>query len=155
MSTKEKTKPAAEEDAAEAKGGKKKLLIIAVVAVLALGAGGYFFLFSGSSAKAAPVAGGVLALDPIAVDLVGGGYLKIGVTLQLTSDAPAGEGEGAVEGSKAQDLIISTFSQANPADVATARDALKAALQQKIIKAYTTDGTEMVMGIYYNQYVTQ
>jgi flagellar FliL protein len=65
------------------------------------------------------------------------------------------EGEGAVDGSKALDLIISTFSQANPADVNTARDALKEALQKKIVDAYTKDGTEMVMGIYYNQYVTQ
>jgi flagellar FliL protein len=147
MSTKEKTKPEAEE--AEAKGGKKKLLIIGVVVVLALGAAAYFFLFSGGSAKAAaPTPGAVVALEPVAVNLAGGGYLKVGVALQLTEAA----GETKPDGSKAVDLIISTFSQAKPADVVGARDALKASLQEKVIKAY---GKDVVMGIYYTNYVTQ
>jgi flagellar protein FliL len=144
---KDKDKPEGEET--EAKGGKKKLLVIVAVAVLALGAGAYFFLFSGSGeAKAAPKPGVVEALDPIAVNLAGGGYLKVGVSLQLTADA----GETKPDGSKAVDLIISTFSQAQPADVVGAREALKAALQKKIIEAY---GDDVVMGIYYNNYVTQ
>ena len=146
--SKSKTKADAPEDD-EAPGGKKKLLVIALAAVLALGAGAYFFLFSGSGeAKAAPKAGVVETLDPIAVNLAGGGYLKVGVSLQLTADA----GEEKPDGSKAVDLIISTFSQAQPADVVGARDALKAALQKKIIEAY---GDDIVMGIYYNNYVTQ
>ena len=74
--------------------------------------------------------------------------LKIGITLQLTEDAaelsdPAG--------SKALDLVISQFSQAERVDVTGARDALKAALEQKVIEAYEGD----VMGIYYSEYVTQ
>ena len=143
----DKDKPEGEET--EAKGGKKKLLVIVAVAVLALGAGAYFFVFSGSGeAKAAPKPGAVEALDPIAVNLAGGGYLKVGVSLQLTADA----GETKPDGSKAVDLIISTFSQAQPADVVGAREALKAALQKKIIEAY---GDDVVMGIYYNNYVTQ
>jgi flagellar FliL protein len=150
----EKTKPEGEETEAKG-GGKKKLLVIVAVLLVAVGAGAYFFLFSGGTAEAkTPEAGSVLALDPIAVNLAGGGYLKIGVTLQLTTDAVS-EGEGAVDASKALDLIISTFSQADPADVNTARDALKEALQKKIVDAYKQDGTETVMGIYYNQYVTQ
>jgi flagellar protein FliL len=151
----DKTTPEGEETGK--KGGKGKLLAIVAVLLVAVGAGAYFFLFSGSGdAKAKePEAGAVLVLDPIAVNLAGGGYLKIGVTLQLTTDAAGGEGEGGVDGSKALDLIISTFSQANPADVVGARDALKEALEKKIVDAYKVDGTEMVMGIYYNQYVTQ
>jgi flagellar protein FliL len=39
--------------------------------------------------------------------------------------------------------------------VTGARDALKAALQKKIIHAYEKDGTEIVMGVYYTEYVTQ
>src|SRR3954453_10331676 len=147
----EKTKPESEET--EAKGGKKKLLAIVAVLLVAVGAGAYFFLFSGSgdAKAAAPEKGAVLALDPIAVNLAGGGYLKIGIALQLTADA----GEEAPDGSEALDLIISTFSQAKPADVTGARDALKQALEKKIIDAYKTDGTETVMGIYYTEYVTQ
>jgi flagellar FliL protein len=148
--TKTREKDAAPEaEEAGAKGGRKRLVLVAAVLVLALGAGAYFFLFSGSgSAKPAPKPGVVEALDPVAVNLAGGGYLKVGIALQLTADA----GETKPDGSKAIDLVISTFSQAQPADVVGARDALKAALQKKIIAAY---GEDTVMGIYYTNYVTQ
>ena len=155
MSTKEKT---AETDEATAKGGKKKLLLILLVVILAAAGAAYFFLFSGeSSAAEEPVSSGTyLALDPVAVNLAGGGYLKIGVSLELTEEGAAGgHGGGGLDGSKATDLVISTFSQAAPADVTGARDALKEALQQKIVEAYTEDGHELVMGIYYTEYVTQ
>jgi flagellar FliL protein len=153
MSTKEK---APETDEATAKGGKKKLLLIVLVLLLAAGGAAYFFLFSGSAKAEEPVSSGTfVALDPVAVNLAGGGYLKIGVSMELTEDGAAGGEGGGLDGSKATDLIISTFSQAAPADVTGARDALKEALQQKIIEAYTEDGKELVMGIYYTEYVTQ
>jgi len=150
MSTKEKI---AETDS---KGGKKKVLTIVGVLIVAAAGAAYFFLFGGAgeadAAAEEPVAGDVLALEPIAVNLAGGGYLKIGVTLQFTEEGSAGGQEGsAPDGSKATDLIISTFSQAAPADVIGAREALKAALEEKIVEAYHGD----VMDIYYNQYVTQ
>ena len=149
MSTKEK---APETDEAPKKG-KKKLLLVVLVLLLAAGGAAYFFLFSGNAKAAAPVSSGTfLPLEAVAVNLAGGGYLKVGVALELTTDGASGE---KLDGSKATDLIISTFSQAAPADVTGARDALKEALQQKIIKAYTEDGKELVMGIYYTQYVTQ
>ena len=152
MSTKEK---APETDEAPKKG-KKKLLLIILVVLLAAGGAAYFFLFSGKAEASTPVSSGTyLALDPVAVNLAGGGYLKVGISLELTTDGAAGGEGGGLDGSKATDLIISTFSQAAPADVTGARDALKEALQQKIIKAYTEDGKELVMGIYYTQYVTQ
>jgi len=154
MATQEKTAPA--EDTEATGGGRKKLLVILAVLLLAGGAAAYFFLFAGSgeAAAEAPEPGGVVVLDPIAVNLAGGGYLKIGITLQLTADA-GGHGGDGVDGSKALDLVISTFSQADPADVTGARDALKEALEKKVVDAYTEHGTEMVMGIYYNEYVTQ
>jgi flagellar FliL protein len=155
MSTKEK---APETDEAEAKGGKKKLILILLVVILAAAGAAYFFLFSGGEAAAEeePVSSGTfLALDPVAVNLAGGGYLKIGVSLELTEEGAAGGHGGGLDGSKATDLVISTFSQAAPADVTGARDALKEALQQKIVEAYTEDGHELVMDIYYTEYVTQ
>ena len=136
------------EDEAPAKGGKKKLFVILTVVLVAAAGAAYFFLFSGTSEAAPPEPGEVLTLDPVAVNLAGGGYLKIGIALQLTADA----GEEKPDGSQAIDLVISTFSQAKPADVIGSRDALKAALQEKIIKAY---GEDVVMGIYYTNYVTQ
>jgi flagellar FliL protein len=150
MSTKEKTAT----DDASANGGKKRLLMIGLVVLLAAAGAAYFFLFSGSGEAEAeePVAGDVLPLEPIAVNLAGGGYLKIGVTLQFTEEGSAGgHGGSGPDGSKATDLIISTFSQAAPADVVGAREALKAALEEKIVEAYHGD----VMDIYYNEYVTQ
>ena len=155
MSTKEKA-PAGEETEEKA-GGRKKLFLILAVVLVAAGAAAYF-LFSGSGeAKAAePVHGGYVALEPIAVNLAGGGYLKIGITLDITVDAASGgHGGAALDGAKAYDKIISTFSQAKPADVIGARDALKEALEKKIIEAYTEDDVPMVMGIYYTEYVTQ
>ena len=143
-------------------GGKKKLLLILLVVLLAAGGAAYFFLFSGSGeAEAAeePVSSGTfLTLEPVAVNLAGGGYLKIGVALELTEAGAAsggGHGGGGIDGSKAIDLIISTFSQAKPADVTGAREALKEALEEKIIEAYTAEEQPLVMAIYYTEYVTQ
>jgi flagellar FliL protein len=147
-----------ETDEAPATGGKKKLMTILAVVVLAAAGAVYFFLFSGSgeAEAAAPEHGGYVALEPITVNLAGGGYLKIGITLDITAAAAGGgHGGAALDGAKALDQIISTFAQANPADVIGARDALKEALEQKIIEAYTEDGVPMVMGIYYTEYVTQ
>ena len=153
MSTKEKTP---ETDEAPAKGGKKKLLLIVLVVVLAAAGAAYFFLFSGSAEATEPVSSGTfVVLDPVAVNLAGGGYLKVGVSLELTEEGAAGGHSGGLDGSKATDLVISTFSQAAPADISGARDALKEALQQKIVEAYTEDGHELVMDIYYTEYVTQ
>ena len=158
MSTKEKTK-AEETDEARGKGGrKKKVLLILLVVLLAVAGAAYFFLFSGGEAEAEePVPGEVLTLEPVAVNLAGGGYLKIGLALQLPlADGGSNHNVSAPNGAKATDLIISTFSQAQPADVTGARDALKEALEQKIVEAYTDDaGVQMVMGIYYTEYVTQ
>ena len=148
MSTKEKSK-AEETDGATAKGGRKKLILILLVVLLAAAGAAYFFLFTGSAEAEEPVPGDVLALDPVAVNLAGGGYLKVGLALQLVEGG--GHGTSGPSGAKATDLVISTFSQAQPEDVTGARDALKGALEQKIIEAYHGE----VMGIYYTEYVTQ
>ena len=147
MSTKEKP----ETDEAPAKGGRKKLFLVLGVVLVAAAGAAYFFLFTGEAEAEEPVAGTVLKLDPIAVNLAGGGYLKIGVTLEFTEEGSAGGHGGGPDGSKATDLIISTFSQAQPEDVTGAREALKESLEEKVIEAYHGD----VMNIYYNEYVTQ
>jgi flagellar FliL protein len=158
VSTKTKAKEQeAPTDGEEAKGGKKKLLLVLVVLLVAAGAAAYFFLFAGGEAEAAePVAGEVVALEPVTVNLAGGGYLKIGISLQTTEDAAAGgHGAGGVDGSKALDIVISTYSQAQPADVTGAREALKEALEHEIVEAYTEHEVKMVMGVYFTEYVTQ
>jgi flagellar FliL protein len=153
--SKKKEAPA-EDDAS--KGGKKKLLIIALVAVLAIGAGAYFFLFSGSGeAEAGPAAEAgsvVLAVDPVAINLAGGSYLKLGVALQFSlayDEAAGGEHGSEPDGSKAMDIAIAQFSGAALADVQNNREAMKAALKEAIVHAYHGD----VYEIYYTEYVTQ
>ena len=148
----------ADADATEEKGGKKRLFLIIGVFLVAAAGAAYFFLFSGSgeAEAAAPEHGGYVPLESIAVNLAGGGYLKVGITLEITADAAGGgHGGASVDGAKAYDQIISTFAQATPADVTGARDALKEALEQKIVEAYTEEGVPMVMHIYYTEYVTQ
>ena len=131
-----------------AKGSKKKLLLVALVALVAAAGAGWFYLMPAAEAEAEePHPGAVVPVDAIAVNLAGGGYLKIGVALQLTEEAVAEE----VDGTRATDLIIGQFSQAQRADVTGAREALKEALELKIIDAY--EGA--VMDIYYTEYVTQ
>ncbi|MGY1672408.1 flagellar basal body-associated FliL family protein [Geodermatophilus sp. SYSU D00710] len=158
MSTrsKAKEKDAATEGEEATGGGRKKLFLVLAVLLVAAGAAAYFFLFTGEAEAEEPVAGEVVALEPVTVNLAGGGYLKIGISLQTTEDAAAGgHGGGAVDGSKALDLVISTYSQAQPADVTGAREALKEALEQRIVEAYTEHEVPMVMGIYFTEYVTQ
>jgi flagellar FliL protein len=158
MAIKKKTKeaPAADEDAP--KGGKKKLLVIGLVAVLAIAGAAWFFVFSGSGeAEADPAAEAgsvILPVDPVAINLAGGSYLKLGLSLQfsLAYDEAAGGHEGGTpDGSKAMDIAISQFSGAALSDVQTNREAMKAALEKSIVEAYHGD----VFEIYYTEYVTQ
>lgn len=160
MSKKTKKETPEDEDAAGG-GGKKKLLVIGLVAVLALGAAAYFFLFSGSGeaeAEPAPEAGTVvLAVEPVAINLAGGSYLKLGFTLQMSAayDLHAGGGghgaAAAPDGSKALDIAISHFSGAALSDVQTNREAMKAAFEAAVIEAYHGD----VYELWYTEYVTQ
>ena len=136
-------------DRSPAGTASKLKLLIALAVVVAVGAAAWFFLLAPTAEAEAPHEGAILALEPVAVNLADGGYLKVGIALQLVEGAGGEEAE--VNGSKATDLLISTFSQAPPADVTAARDTFKASLQEKIVQAY--DGE--VMHIYFIEYVTQ
>jgi flagellar protein FliL len=155
VSKKQQEKNAPEEEDAP-KGGKKKLLIIGLVAVLALGAAAYFFVFSGGSAEAepAPEAGSVLAVEPVAINLAGGSYLKLGFTLQYTVEYDSGGGHGGgpvYDGSKALDIAINQFSGASLTDVQTNREAMMAAFTEAVVHEYHDE----VMDVYLTEYVTQ
>lgn len=163
-------------DGAGKAGGKKKLIIIAgaVVLLLAGGGGGAFFVMNKASASTEkvpaveePVAGAVVALDPITINLADGRYLKLGIALQATEAAAAGGGEhggGGPDGSEALDLTIEEFSGLSMTDLSNAeqRKHYKDELQAKIVEAYTHEAAkegdpkqEYVMGIYFTQFVMQ
>lgn len=133
--------------AAPEKKSKKKFVIIGVVLLL-VGAAGYWFFLKPDGGKEEPVPGVVMVVDPVTVNLSGGGYLKVGVALQLTEDAAA---HGEPSGAHAADLIIAEFSQADLSDVTGKRAEMQDSLEKKIVKAYH----HTVIEIFYTEYVAQ
>ena len=77
-----KDKNAETDEGTEKGGGKKKLLLILAVVVLAA-AGAALLLpvrrLRRGRGRGAGASGTYVALEPVAVNLAGGGYLKIGV----------------------------------------------------------------------------
>jgi flagellar protein FliL len=144
--------PTGEAPAEKKKGGGRKKLIIILVVVLGLAAAGYFLVLKPKSGKPAPppkpVPGAVVKLDPITVNLAGGHFLKLGVSLQATADA----GED-VSGAKALDAAIDLFSNKTVKELATrdGRDGAKAVLVKKVSDLY--EGK--VYDIYFTDYVMQ
>ncbi|MGX6608188.1 flagellar basal body-associated FliL family protein [Micromonosporaceae bacterium Da 78-11] len=141
---------------AEAPKKSKKMLMIIVIAlvVLAGGGGGAFFMLSGDKAEAkTPEKGVVTAIDSaLTINLADGHYLKLAFSLQQTADAAE-----AVDTSEALELAIDEYTGKTVAELSTekGRTDLKAELLKHIVAAYTTDGTQEVMDIYYTQFVTQ
>jgi flagellar FliL protein len=132
-----------------AKKSKKKLLIIVLVLLLGGGGGAYYFLApKGPQVKPKPVPGAVLKLDPINLNLQGGHFLKVGIALQTTADAPKD-----IEGSKAIDIAITTLSNRTIAELSSgdAREKVKRNLLAAIGKAYE----DKVMDIYFTDFVMQ
>lgn len=133
------------------RGGRKKLIIL-LVAVLALAAAGYVLVLKPKNGKPAPppkpVPGAVVKLDPITVNLAGGHFLKLGLSLQATADA----GED-VSGARALDAAIDLFSNKTVKELATrdGRDGSKAVLVKKVSDLY--EGK--VYDIYFTDFVMQ
>jgi flagellar FliL protein len=133
---------------APAKKSKKKLIIIVVLALLLVGAV-YHFVLAKKPAKAGPpVAGAVVAMDDTTLNLTDGHFLKIKVALQTIKGAPA-----ELDTSKAQDLLISEFTDQSVAALSTeaGRTALKKDLLTKIQTAYPKE----IMGLYFTTFVMQ
>ena len=138
---------------APAKKGKKKLLIIVAV-VLVAAAAAWFFLLKPAPAEADAepelVAGEVLPLEPISINLADGHYLKLGLALQLVEGAGA---HAPIDGSPALDAAIALFSGREMAEIGDAahREELKTELAHTLEEAYHHE----VMDVYYTSYVMQ
>jgi len=129
----------------------KKVLIIALVALLVAAGGVYFFVLKPAGPAAPPpppVAGKVLTVPAVSVNLVDGHYLRLGLGLQLTADVAE-----APDPAKALDLAIALFSGHTVAEVTdpTTREQLKVQLAADLTKAYEGE----VMDVYLTDFVTQ
>ena len=153
MATKTEAAPATAEAPAAAKGGgKKKLIIIAVVAVVALAAVYMLVLKPKGDGKPAappkPSPGAVVKLEPITINLAGGHFLKLGLSLQASADA----GED-VSGAKALDAAIELLSGRTIEDLAKreGREKVKAQLTKEVSELYENK----VYDIYFTDFVMQ
>jgi flagellar protein FliL len=149
MAKKGKTAPDIVPEGDAPKKSKKKLIII-VVLVLLLGGIGYKFTLGKGAAPAKPamVAGKVVPLESINLNLAGGHYLKLGLALQATTLATE-----SPDGSKALDIAIDLLSNRSLAELATTdeRNKLQKELVTKVNKAYEDE----VMDVYFTEFVTQ
>jgi flagellar protein FliL len=140
------------EASAAGKGRGKLKLIIGAVAVLALLGGVYQFMLAPKGAKAAappkPTPGAVVKLDSITLNLAGGHFLKLGLSLQAS--ASAGED---VDGAKALDAAVEEFSGKTVAELSarSGRDKAKAQLVKTVSKLYE----DKVYDIYFTDFVMQ
>ena len=138
----------------EKKKSKKKLIMIIGIVALLAGAAYYMLVMKPAAAASAtaappkPVAGIVVKLDPIYINLAGGHFLKLGVALQGTAKATK-----ELDGSKALDAAITVFSGKDMAKVAdnTTREELKKELSKEVVDLYEDE----VMDVYFTEFVMQ
>jgi flagellar FliL protein len=123
---------------------KSKKFLIAVVGVLVLGGGAYKFAVPHPPAP--PTGGDVVAVDPMTVNLAGGHYLKIAISVQLVKrKATAGD----FDTSHASELVIDEFSNRS-------MDAVEAGgKRQKLIKALRDSIKKAYPGKVYDVFLTQ
>ncbi len=131
-------------------GGRKKMIILALVALVAVAAA-YLLVLKPKDKPAAPpkpVAGAVVKLEPITINLAAGHFLKLGLSLQASADA----GED-VSGAKALDAAIDFFSGRTVESLARrdGREKAKAALLKEISERYENK----IYDIYFTDFVMQ
>ena len=152
-------------------GGKKKgksNLVPAIVVAAGLLGGGYFMSGGGggkaASASAASVTvngaasttttvkhGDVVKLDSITLNLADGRFVKLGLALELKEGVKADGYEP--KAARALDIAISTLGDKSYAELAApgGREKAKAELDDKVVKAYGGDVTE----IFFTEFVMQ
>lgn len=165
-----KEEPVAEPPAEKPRKGKKVLVTaVAALALVGIGIGASTFLLrpadeavaAEEAVEAPPELGPVAPLEePISVNLSNGGYLRLGLALQL----PAAEGEEGGHGggdewhgpdvSRVRDIAITHFSGRDITEVndPAARETLRAELLHSL---QATFGEHEVLDVYFTDFVTQ
>ena len=154
------------DNGAKPKKSRKKLLIV-VAATLVLLAGGAFvgkgLLAAPAAAEPDPktVAGIVVTLAPITMNLADGRYLKLTLALQLSKAASpvagsvdaAASAVPALDGAKALDAAIGVLGQRSYAELIGpgGRARAQKALSAEVKKRYDGD----VLGVYFTEFLMQ
>lgn len=127
----------AESGTPKKKKGKKKLIIGVVLLVALGGVAKVEFLSPKPTSQAAVVAkpGPLVALDAVTVNLAGGHYLRVGVTVQFTDKVSA---SAPPNGAPALDQVIAYFTgqDGTPLQTSAGLEKAKEGLKQKIAGAY-------------------
>jgi flagellar FliL protein len=145
---------------------RKKLVIVAAVVLVLLAVGG----FVGKSLLAGPaepepdpktVAGDVITLDPMTLNLADGRYLKLTLALQLSEAASPAAGSAeesaaaapALDGAKALDCAIGVLGQHTYAELIApgGRASAQKVLSAQVKKRYPGD----VLGVYFTEFLMQ
>lgn len=154
MATATATKAPEQAPSTATSGNRKKMILIAGP-LLALVAAWYLLLGPGSGSgedpHAEPVAGEVLPLEPITMNLADGRLLKVGLALQLKEGA--GGGHGPVNGSVALDEAITFLGEHTYEQLAApaGRAKAKAELSARVSERYHSD----VLEVYFTEFVMQ
>lgn len=127
---------------------KNKKVLIALVALLVAGGVGYKMFMP--TKPGPPQAGDVVSIDPNTLNLSGGHYLKIAISIQLVKGKASATDFYT---SKAAELTIDEFSDRSVTSLSTnaERKKLSAQLTKKIQAAYPGE----VYDVYVTQFVTQ
>lgn len=138
-------------------GGKKKLLLIGGGAAVALALAWFLLLGPGSGgaapAEAAePVAGEVVTLEPMTMNLADGRLLKVGLAIQLEEAEEAEEGR-PWSGAKALDEAISVLGGLTYEQLTApgGREKAKQELSTRVVERYEHG----VMGVLFTEFVMQ
>jgi len=125
-----------------------KKFIMAVVLLLAVAGGAYKFL--APQPVVPPTGGDVVALDPTTLNLDGGHYLKIAISVQLVKGKASATDFAT---SKAAELTIDEFSNRTVGSLSSnaARKKLTSDLLSKVKAAYPGE----VFDVFLTQFVTQ
>lgn len=147
-----KTAEAPSAEAAKAKAGKRKpSKKIVIILVLILAIGGFVGSKKFMPAKAeAPQPGDVVIMDPTTLNLAGGHYLKVAISIQVVAGKAT---KDTFASSQAAQLVIQEFSDRSVDSLSSnaARDKLTTELKARIKKAYPGE----VYDVFLTQFVTQ
>jgi flagellar FliL protein len=157
----------ADQAGATTKRSRKKALLIVAGVLLLLTVGGLVAAKSLLGGPAEPevdpktVAGKVITLAPLTLNLADGRYLKLTLALQLSEAATPAAGSvdeaaaaaPALDGAKALDAAIGVLGQRTYAQLLApgGRDGAQRALSEQVRKLYPGD----VLGVYFTEFLMQ